>query len=59
MDDRVFFVAPPREGLYWHRLIDTGLAPPEDFLEEKAAPQLRPQNFYYVTRQSFVLLMAN
>ncbi|MDR1179507.1 MAG: glycogen debranching protein GlgX [Spirochaetales bacterium] len=57
-DDRVFMVAPPRKGLAWHRLIDTGMAFPEDFMEEETAPLLHPQNRYYVTRQSFVLLMA-
>ncbi|MDR1626180.1 MAG: glycogen debranching protein GlgX [Spirochaetia bacterium] len=57
-DDRVFCVAPPRQGLSWRRLIDTGLQTPEDFVEEQEAPFLRPQNRYYVSGQSFVLLMA-
>ena len=55
---RVFSVAPPRQGLSWHRLIDTGLEAPEDFVEEENAPALLPQNRYRVTSQSFVLLMA-
>jgi glycogen operon protein len=57
-DDRVFTVAPPRKGLAWHRLIDTGMAFPEDFMREEDAPLLRSQSRYYVTRQSFALLMA-
>jgi glycogen operon protein len=57
-DDHVFAVTPPRKGLYWHRLDDTGMKAPEDFMQENEAPVMRPQNRYYVTRQSFVLLMA-
>jgi glycogen operon protein len=57
-DDRIFAVRPPRKGLSWHRLIDTGLASPEDFMEEKQAPLLRSQGRYYTTHQSLVLLMA-
>ncbi|MCL1818484.1 MAG: glycogen debranching protein GlgX [Spirochaetaceae bacterium] len=57
-EDRLFTIAPPRPELLWHRLIDTGLEAPDDFVEEKKVPPLRPQTHYYVTRQSFVLLMA-
>jgi hypothetical protein len=57
-DDRIFAVTPPRKGLSWYRLIDTGMAFPEDFMEEEKAPLLRPQTCYYVTGKSFVLLMA-
>jgi glycogen operon protein len=56
--DRIFSLAPPRAGLLWHRLIDTALDAPEDFMEEEKASLLRPQNFYYVSGQSLVLLMA-
>ncbi|MDR3200706.1 MAG: glycogen debranching protein GlgX [Spirochaetales bacterium] len=56
--DRVFMIAPPRKGLSWYRLVDTGLDTPEDFVEEEKAPLLRPQNRYYVSHQSFALLMA-
>jgi glycogen operon protein len=56
--DRTFFVGAPRKGMLWYRAIDTDKASPKDFLDSGKEPLLRPQNRYYVTSRSFVLLLS-
>jgi len=56
---RSFVVAPPRAGMYWHRLIDTSLPPPEDFHHPPGSePRAHPQSRYTVHSRSLVVLIS-
>jgi len=56
---RSFVVAPPRAGMYWHRLIDTSLPSPEDFHHPPGTElKIQPQNRYTVHSRSMVVLIS-
>ena len=51
------FELPPLEsGNYWHRIIDTALAPPDDFCDLETAVKIASDS-YLVTARSSVILM--
>jgi len=54
----VFKVGPAPFARRWHRVADTSLPSPEDFMEPGAEPILVPQDEYAVAPRSFVLLIS-
>jgi glycogen operon protein len=54
----VFKLGPAPMARHWHRVVDTSLPSPEDFLEECAERILIPQGEYAVAPRSFVLLIS-
>jgi glycogen operon protein len=56
---RIFVVAPPRADMYWHRLIDTSLPPPNDFSYPPGTePRISPVSRYTVQSRSMVVLIS-
>jgi glycogen operon protein len=55
---KLFTVGPPREGMTWHKSIDTALPGPRDIREYGKEPLLRPQNRCLVESRSLVLLLS-
>jgi glycogen operon protein len=52
-------VAIPAPGaLRWHRVVDTGLPAPDDFLAPGREPRLEPADHYLVNPRSTVVLIA-
>jgi glycogen operon protein len=46
------------EGRRWHRIVDTSLDAPDDFLEEERAIPLAPEDHYLVNPRSVIVLLA-
>ncbi|MBZ5637290.1 MAG: glycogen debranching protein GlgX [Acidobacteriia bacterium] len=59
-DWRLRFLRLPEagNGRRWHRVVDTSLAPPEDFIEEARAVPLDPEDHYLVNPRTTVVLLA-
>ncbi|NEZ59058.1 glycogen debranching protein GlgX [Adonisia turfae] len=53
----IFELPPLLEGQYWHRIVDTALAAPEDFCEPDMAPKVK-QSFYQLEQYSSVILIV-
>ncbi len=49
---------PAPEGERWHRVVDTSLAPPSDFVDEGEEVRLDPGDHYLVNAHSTLVLMA-
>jgi glycogen operon protein len=54
----VFKIGPAPLARRWHRVVDSSLPAPEDFIEEGEEPILVPQDEYAVAPRSFVLLIS-
>jgi isoamylase len=54
----VFKVGPAPLARRWHRVVDSSLPSPEDFMGEGEEPILVPQDEYAVAPRSFVLLIS-
>ena len=50
------FELPPLKSGYWHRIIDTALAAPDDFSDLKAAVKIHEDNYLVTARSSLVLM---
>ena len=50
------FELPPLKSGYWHRIIDTALATPDDFSDLKAAVKIHEDNYLVTGRSSLVLM---
>ncbi len=59
-DWRLRFVRLPEahDGRRWHRIVDTSLDAPDDFLEEERTVPLDPEDHYLVNPRSTVVLVA-
>ncbi|MBN1422035.1 MAG: glycogen debranching protein GlgX [Planctomycetes bacterium] len=57
-EDRAFALPPPPAGLRWHRVADTSLPSPQDFLEPGSEEPLTEEDTYHAAPRSTVILLA-
>jgi len=53
-----FRVPPSPTGRRWRKLVDTGAASPDDFLNENEGPEVKPRESVTVAAFGFVMLMS-